>query len=155
MGRLLNFFFLRMFYKGMLYKSNVGLSYTFSSNTRNNKKISNLPGDLWKIENLFPSLNFHTHFLHNRFTFYMYGRNNRKRYPIFQRIFGRLDIFFSLVELSYMFTHNGQSLSCHARDHLPPTDNKHTSTTKNNKTPTPPPILPSNGNQDYCCSSEY
>ena len=31
---------------------------------RNNTKISNLPADLWKMENLFPSLNFHTGFLH-------------------------------------------------------------------------------------------
>jgi len=144
-----------MFYEEMLYKSNVELSYTFSSNARNNKKISNLPADLWKMENLFPLLNFHTCFLHNRYMFYTYGRNNKKK-DIESSSESLEDsiYFFSLVELSYTFSHNGQSLSCHTRDHLPPTDNKNTSTTKNNKTPTPPPTLPSKVNHDYC-SLEY
>ncbi len=43
------------------------LSYSFSTYTRNNiKKISNLLVDLWKIENLLCSLNFHTSFLRTR-----------------------------------------------------------------------------------------
>ena len=48
-------------------KDIVELSYSFSTYTRNNiKKKSNLPLDLWKITNLFLSLNFHTLFLRTR-----------------------------------------------------------------------------------------
>jgi hypothetical protein len=45
-------------------KDIVELLYSLSTYTRNNiKEILNLPVDLWKIENLFRSLNFHTCFL--------------------------------------------------------------------------------------------
>ncbi len=89
------FFFLHMFYNGTVLKKGhqifqrifrrskkkfyscstkeyykkdiVELSYSFSMYTRNNiKKISNLPVYLWKIENQFLSLNFHTRFLRTR-----------------------------------------------------------------------------------------
>ena len=46
-------------------KDIVELSYSFSTYTRNNiKKKSNLPLDLWKIENLFLLLNFQCHWMY-------------------------------------------------------------------------------------------
>ena len=55
------------------------------------------------------------------------------------------------MDLLNFHSPRGQSLSCHARDHLPSTDNTHHQQPKNNKTynTTQHKTLPSNGNHNY------
>ena len=55
------------------------------------------------------------------------------------------------MDLLNFHSPRGQSLSCHARDHLPPTDNTHNQQPKNNQTyntTQPHKTLPSNGDHD-------
>ncbi len=111
----------------------------------------------WKTKKLFPSLNFHTRFLHTLIDTHS------------TRMGGIKNIYISnlpvdLWKIQYLFFPHWTFICVFAKWSVtfmprkqPPSSNRKQqtpSTKNNNKTPTPPPTLPSKVNHDYC-SLEY